>query len=80
MSENKQVEKYTLGELVRNNCSCCAQDKACDICDIDKQVALAVKEWLEQKRQLHCMQTGQKHQCEGTDMLDELIDELGVKA
>lgn len=46
-------EKYTFRELIRNNCSCCADVKACDICNIDDQVILAFKEWIEQKRQFH---------------------------
>jgi hypothetical protein len=40
--------KYSLKELVRNNCKCVFPD--CESCHIEKHVALAVKEWLTQKR------------------------------
>jgi len=47
----KDAEKYSFQELVRNNCSCSADagTRECDICGIDKQASLALREWLEQK-------------------------------
>lgn len=77
-----ETEKYTLRELVRNNCVCCAENKACDICKIDKQVALAVKEWLEQKLgdfKFNEYDTPLTDNLQGAkEQLQELIGELTV--